>query len=275
MKVELTIDNVILYYNGLPDYGNRLNGTSGLSKIATTIYKDMILYFYGTVTENHITKPDAKLNGSYIRLKDEHKEKMYYDANIIEFTRIYPHIICKLYEREKIRFSPTELGDLYSFLTYNYKKISTDKRLKPHAKEIHHFLLYTTYALGANPYSSNYTFTNHDLVVDYSKETFHYIYTHYDNIMYIDTDSVYYIGDGKKICEYIDWLEIPYTIDTTMVYFYKLKNYIELYNGEVKVRGLGGGRKRKYPTYAEDVDDNISKMNNRVRLRKINKLLNR
>lgn len=273
MKVELTIDNVISYYNGLPDYGDRLKERNGLMKVCTSIYEEMILYFYGTVTKKTIKKDKHDYMGSYIKLRDEYKEKMYYDVNRIEFTKIYPHIICKLNERKKIRFSPIELGDLYSFITYNYNEIKTDIRLKPHAKDIFHFLLHYTFGLGANLYLEDYTFTNHELVIDYTKDTLHYIFTHYNNIMYVDTDSIYYIGDGKKICDYIDWLEIPYTINTTMVYFYKLMKYIELYNGEVRARGLRSNRNGKMPPYATDMNDNINKMNNKIRSLKLKKLL--
>lgn len=273
MKKELNIDNVVEFLNSYGDCGivqMQKDTLRKVDKLAMTILE----YFYIHQTAISITNNNLIL-GSVIKLNDNYKDKLLYNVHKITFNKMYPNIISNLYEQGDIEFSIKEYGELYSFLVKNYTNIKTHNDMVEYSKQSLNWLLNTIFGLSVNnEYQGRKSFllyhSNPNNVTEYSKETFNYIFEMFDNIVYIDTDTIYYVGDNSNFIGFLNLLYLPYTIDYDCnVWFFKLKKYIEEHNGVIKTHGIHKSKNNTYP-YTTNVLENFKKI---VRLKKVKSLL--
>lgn len=238
MKNEITVENIIHFFNNellniIYDTSNFFT-TSYNYKTFISVSESLLDFFFYEYKIRKISCPDNKsILRSIIYINKEEKEKYIKNIKKIEFKKLYPNIICKLINEGKIDTNIDEFFILYDFIIKNHESIRPYLNDEP--IKLFNILINFLYVVSGNSYNYVY-FNNAHLILDYIKVTFSQLFS-IGNVLYLDTDVIYYNGNEDEIIEKIDKLFLPYEIkDVYLSYFISKKNYIVI---EDKVKSYG------------------------------------
>lgn len=167
--------------------------------------------------------PDVEIVGksnAFIQLKEEIIGYKISDVIEVTLLKLYPEIICRLYEEGFL--DPDLIHEPYYYLVHNYNKILSS--LSKIGKKV--FRLYINYFFGlklANEERNKVTGRGYQIMEHFSK---------YEGWLYSDTD-VFFIKDDVDIISVIkkdlDLFEIPYEIKILKeAVFFGKKKYMSI-----------------------------------------------
>lgn len=163
------------------------------------------------------------------------------NISVIEFNKMYPTIIIKLWKENKIHFTIYEFGIIYEFLVENYKQILKHVNITESSKLAVKTMINYLYGASASVYPLFIKASNIHLVSNYAKEKLtNLFYNNVNNVFYIDTDTIYLDFITPDIIQdYIKPLQIPYSIERNFdVMFIAKKRFIIDRDKSLKKHGI-------------------------------------
>lgn len=198
-KRDITIDNVVEflilnrfdmdYLERARNRGNYLYGF-GLSDF-NKIGIEFIKYFFNDykVNDGFIDHDNDLIIGSFCKLEEHNREKMFYNFNLIGFTNLYPNLTIKLHEEGKLQYSIEEFGVLYKLIVQNKDIILSHPNMIEPDKYLLRLMINYLY-LSSTRNTTDIRVNDINLIVDHSREfLINFSDKFNNNVIYIDTDS--------------------------------------------------------------------------------------
>jgi len=269
MKKELNIENVIEILN------NQETFNSYSSNYYIGLVRSLIDYFYNEPTKIEFVK-ETPIFGGYCNFSSEFLSKECYNIKRIQFESLYPSIIVNLYKEGKIKFNVIEFGELYTFLVENKKVIKSNNKLTNNSQTVLNIVLNGLYGLSSN---SLYKFgiDKGCLITDFAYKMNEYIFeTFKDDIIYIDTDTIYLKEINNSLSTYLSNLPLKYKIEDNINFcVFRKKTFVCEDSNGIRVSGMMKNKSRSYSSqYGNDAESFVNKLKMLQRRKKIEKILN-
>jgi hypothetical protein len=288
MKIrEINIDNMVEFLNSrdytIPHLTNNSwqNSNRFGLKDYENLINDLILYFFDSYKMNKLDRNlTERYYGAPVNINETKRDKILRGVSELSFISMYPNIIVNLCDKKEILFSINEYAEIYKFIVLNHNEIEKHPKSKEENKYILRIIKNYLYMSSNTPISKIYV-TNINYIIEYYKDIMNYLSTTYNDIIYTDTDVIYFeYSFTDKLKEIVNTLNIPYEIKNDVnMYIFAKKKYIYEINGEIKVKGLEHPntiRKRrrglKISDQTKKVDEIVNKFEQESRYKKIQKL---
>jgi len=247
-KNDLTIDNIVLFLNGLNEECPISDILSDPRMLSLTnyktinyknIYDKLLEYFYNELTTVEIVdESDGKYHGAMVHINESIRGKWLSDIHMIDFHSIYPAIICKLFKLGKLKFNIIELGDVYCFLVQNKGYIKKHKHLTKISNALLNGIINSFYGIIVTSYILGYECNDRNIMVDYTQEIFKSL-TKNEDIIYIDISVIYTKRLSTDIINMIEELDLVYNIKRIKKgYFIYKQKYLTISDND-GVRAIG------------------------------------
>jgi len=239
MKNELTIEAIVNIIKEI-DYDetkiirshNSINAAKLDINFWNISWEKLLDNFFESKTKN-IIYDNNTINHGIVKFNDDYKNIEINDFRQITFSNLYPNIIIKLNDENKIKFNIEEYGIIYKFIVENYDNIKNnyideDIRMKWCAMKNAMFGC-SNYFKSIVNYSQFFKDYNNDnkinIVSNYMYDFFNDIFNKYDKyIININTDGIYFF-DNIPNSFYLDIDKIEFKYDISDLYDGRFINY--------------------------------------------------
>lgn len=238
-KEELTIEAIVNIIKEI-DYDetkimrshNSINAAKLDINFWNVTWERLLNNFFESRTKN-IIYGNKTINNGIVKFNGDYKGVEISDIKQLVFNSLYPSIIIRLINENKIKFNLEEYGIIYEFIVKNYNEMKnnfTDEDIRMKWRVIKNSLFgCSNYFKSIVNYSQNFKDGDNDneynMVSSYMCNFFNNIYNKYEKyIIVINTDVIYYFNDIPDSF-YTDINEMNFNYEISELYDGKFNNF--------------------------------------------------
>jgi hypothetical protein len=182
------------------------------------------------IIERYINKNNKEGVGGFIQLDKKHTDILYKGVFKLEFKHLYPILIVRLYDTGYIKEETDDFGfteDIEKLKSYLF----TQEYYQPNEEEWKFFV----YGFYIKLYNRHANIGN--IIASYMHPFYEELLEQTDNILYIDTDTIYYKDSLPQ--ELLEELGLEYIITPVdYLYFLKKKHFVCIDETGFRAKGM-------------------------------------